>query len=36
MERRVLDAFANDKKFGERVHCTAEALETLWLKAWQG
>lgn len=36
MERRILASFMDDQKYGERVHCTAEALETAWIKAWKG
>ena len=35
MERRVLGSFPDEAKYGERVHCTAEALEAAWRKAWK-
>jgi hypothetical protein len=33
MEQRVLRSFASDKLYGERVHCTKEALEASWRRA---
>lgn len=36
MEQKVLASFSDDKKYGERVHCTPEALELAWFKAWRG
>lgn len=35
MEQRVLRSFADAQLYGERVHCTKEALEAAWLKAWK-
>ena len=36
MEQRILASFSDDKKYGERVHCTAMALDEAWHKAWKG
>lgn len=35
MERRVLDSFAEDLKFGERVHCTMDRIEEVWRSAFR-
>ncbi len=34
MEQRVLAMFGEDRKYGERVHCTQEQIESAWRKAW--
>ena len=36
MEQRILASFDDGLKFGERVHCTQDRLETVWSKAWMG
>ena len=36
MERRILDSFDDGQKYGERVRCTRDHLEAVWLKAWKG
>jgi hypothetical protein len=33
MEQRVLSAFPTEAKFGERVHCSLDQLDTVWRKA---
>ena len=34
MEQKVLAAFADSVKYGERVHCTKPEIEAAWRKAW--
>jgi hypothetical protein len=36
MEQKVLASFVDEQKYGERVHCTPEAFEAAWRKAWKG
>lgn len=36
MEQRILASFKDDQKYGERIHCTEEAFEAAWRKAWKG
>jgi hypothetical protein len=36
MEQRVLRSFDHTRRYGERIHCTAEELDAAWRKAWKG
>lgn len=36
MEQRILNSFGDEHKHGERVHCSKERLEEVWIKALKG